>query len=77
MTVAELIGLLEGYDPRAVVLIPRDAGLGEAAEVVADLASWRAGGSSGPAAISGAAPLMGLLSPPNLLAAHPAPQITA
>lgn len=61
MTVAELIRVLQGCDPQAVVLIPRDADLGAASEIVADVAHLPASAFvTGPAASSGAVRLGGI-----------------
>jgi hypothetical protein len=63
MTVAELLRQLERCDPEALVLIPRDSGLGGDVEVAADIAPLVAGRASGDGgAQSPAVRLMGLAS---------------
>jgi hypothetical protein len=63
MIVADLIRLLEAYDPNAVVLIPRDGGPGSATECVAEIAPIPAERfTGGPGATHGALRLLGLPS---------------
>jgi hypothetical protein len=61
MIVADLIRLLRDYDPNAIVLIPRDAGLGDGTEMLADVVPVpSACFSNGPGATSGGVRLSGL-----------------
>jgi hypothetical protein len=60
MIVSDLIRALKGCDPDAVVLIPRDVDLTDAAEWVSDVVSVPSERfSSGPAAAHGAVRLVG------------------
>lgn len=60
MIVADLIRLLQDCDPNAIVLIPPDAGLGDGAEMLADVVPVPAARfSSGPGATSGGVRLSG------------------
>jgi hypothetical protein len=61
MIVADLIRLLSDFDPDAIVLIPRDTGLGHGTEMLADVVPVPAACfSGGPAATSEGVRLSGL-----------------